>query len=171
MYPDQDADQTRPDKDALRELIECKSTRELALDLNTSQSTIGCHLNKIGKMSKRGVSLLHTLWSHIHSKSSLMVEKWPFFSRISLKATKNVCFRRKVNAESSGFVALHYLSQSLRGFCFRSALCSVWLVLSPNGTVDLPLCLLFIFDPDRRLIANRSHQSTSGWIRLAQLRK
>ena len=46
------------DQDALRELVECnprKSTRELALDLNTSQSTICRHLKKIGKVSKLGV--------------------------------------------------------------------------------------------------------------------
>ena len=37
------------------------STWELALDLNTSQFTICCHLKKIGKMSKLGIWIPHTL--------------------------------------------------------------------------------------------------------------
>ena len=44
------------DRDALRELVEYnprKSTRELALDLNTSQSTICGHLKKMRKVSKK----------------------------------------------------------------------------------------------------------------------
>ena len=44
-------------QDTFRELVECnlrKSTQELALDLNISQSTICCHFKKIGKKSKAG---------------------------------------------------------------------------------------------------------------------
>ena len=44
--------------DILRELVKsnlCKSTRKLALDQNTSQSTIFCHLKNIGKVSKLSV--------------------------------------------------------------------------------------------------------------------
>ena len=57
-------DQPRPghlsdlDQDALRELVECnlcKITQELAVDLNTSQSTICHHLKKIGKVIKIGI--------------------------------------------------------------------------------------------------------------------
>ena len=51
-------------QDALRELLECnmsKSTWELALDLNISQSTICHYLKKIGKVSNLGVWLPHTL--------------------------------------------------------------------------------------------------------------
>ena len=52
-----------PDQDALRELMECnpyKSTQELALDLNTSQSTICPNLKKIGKMNKLSICIAHT---------------------------------------------------------------------------------------------------------------
>ena len=52
------------DQDALRKLVECnghKNTQELAPDLNTPQSTICCHLKKIGKVRKQGVWVLHTL--------------------------------------------------------------------------------------------------------------
>ena len=52
------------DQNALRELVECnphKRTWELALDLNTSQSTICHHLKKIGKVSKLGVWIPHSL--------------------------------------------------------------------------------------------------------------
>ena len=51
------------DQNAWRELVECnpcKRTWELALDLNTSQSTICCHLKKIRKVCKLGVCDLHT---------------------------------------------------------------------------------------------------------------
>ena len=52
------------DQDALREMVECnphKSTWELALDLNISQSTIYCRLKKIGKVSKLSVWIPHIL--------------------------------------------------------------------------------------------------------------
>ena len=51
------------DQDVLKELVECnphKSTWELALDLDISQSTICCYLKKIGKVRKLGIWLLHT---------------------------------------------------------------------------------------------------------------
>ena len=49
---------------SLRELVECnphKSTWELALDLNTSQSAIGCHFREIGKVNKLGIWVPHNL--------------------------------------------------------------------------------------------------------------
>ena len=52
------------DQDDFGELVECnpsKSTRELALDLNTSQSLICCHLKKRGYISSLVVWLLHSL--------------------------------------------------------------------------------------------------------------
>ena len=52
------------DQDAFSELLKyswCKSTRELGLDLSTDQSTICCHLNKRGKVSKLGVWVPHNL--------------------------------------------------------------------------------------------------------------
>ena len=58
MNPDQDAYQTSI---ISWNAIHAKSTRELALDLNTSQSTICCHLKKIGNVSKLGVWLPHPL--------------------------------------------------------------------------------------------------------------
>ena len=76
------------DENSLRQLEEFnlhKSTRELALDFNTSQLTICHHLDKLGKVSKRGVWLLHTLIEKntedhiIHSKKfSFKTEKWAF---------------------------------------------------------------------------------------------
>ena len=38
-----------------------KRTQELAVDLNTSQSVMWCHLKKIRKVSKLGVSFLQVL--------------------------------------------------------------------------------------------------------------
>ena len=52
------------DAEALKALVDCnacQSTQELADKLNTSQSTICCHLEKIGKVSKLGVWLPHAL--------------------------------------------------------------------------------------------------------------
>ena len=52
------------DAEALKSLVECnarQSTRELADKLNTSQSTICCHLEKMGKVSKLGVWVPHAL--------------------------------------------------------------------------------------------------------------
>ena len=49
-------------QNALRELAECnlyKSTQELALYLNTSQSMLCCNLKKIGKVRKLGVWIPH----------------------------------------------------------------------------------------------------------------
>ena len=72
------------DQDALWELMEyssCKSTWELALDQNTSQSTISCHLKKIGKVWKLGVLVSHTL-SEKHMENcipiatSLLSSQW-----------------------------------------------------------------------------------------------
>ena len=51
-------------QDALKELVECnpyKSTQELVLDFNTFQSTISCHLKKIGKVSKLDIWVPYTL--------------------------------------------------------------------------------------------------------------
>ena len=52
------------DAEALKSLVECnarQSTRELADKLNTSQSTICRHLEKMGKVSKLGVWVPHAL--------------------------------------------------------------------------------------------------------------
>ena len=52
------------DAEALKSLVECnahQSTRELADKLNTSQSTICCHLEEMGKISKLGVWVPHAL--------------------------------------------------------------------------------------------------------------
>ena len=51
-------------QDAFRELVVCnlrKSTRELAFDLNTSQSSICYHSKNIGKVTKLGVSVVQIL--------------------------------------------------------------------------------------------------------------
>ena len=51
-------------QDALRELLKCnpyKSTWELGLDFNTSQSTICCHLKKIGNVSELGICVSYNL--------------------------------------------------------------------------------------------------------------
>ena len=51
------------DEDALKEMVERsprKSTRELALDLSTSQSTIFRHVKEIVKVSKLGVYLFRS---------------------------------------------------------------------------------------------------------------
>ena len=52
------------DTEALKSLVECnacQSTRELADKLNTSQSTICRHLEKMGKVSKLGVWVPHAI--------------------------------------------------------------------------------------------------------------
>ena len=52
------------DAETLKSLVECnarQSTRELADRLNTSQSTICRHLEKMGNVSKLGVWLPHAL--------------------------------------------------------------------------------------------------------------
>ena len=52
------------DQESLRELVKynpCKSTWELALDLNTCQSTICNHLKNMRKVSKLGIWVPHTL--------------------------------------------------------------------------------------------------------------
>ena len=52
------------DAEALKSLVECnacQSTQELADKLNTSQSTICRHLEKMGKVNKLGVWIPHAL--------------------------------------------------------------------------------------------------------------
>ena len=52
------------DDDVLKSLVKCspcQSTRELADKLNTSQSTICHHLEKMGKVSKLGIWVSHAL--------------------------------------------------------------------------------------------------------------
>ena len=52
------------DQDGLREAVESnlhESSRQLAFDLDTSKSTIGRLLKKIGKGSKPGVWILHNV--------------------------------------------------------------------------------------------------------------
>ena len=77
-------------QDALRKLMEfnpCKSTQEFALDLNTFQSTIFCHLKKIEKVSELSVSVPHTLSEKnkedgiSSDKSSFKAEKLPVFQK------------------------------------------------------------------------------------------
>ena len=55
------------DHDPLRELVECnwhKSTQELALDLNTSQTPICHHVKKIGKVSKLSIWVPHIFYEN-----------------------------------------------------------------------------------------------------------
>ena len=52
------------DAGALKALVECNarhSTREVVDNLNTSQSTICRHLEKMGKVSKLGIWVPHAL--------------------------------------------------------------------------------------------------------------
>ena len=84
-----------------------ESTREFALDLNTSQSIIGRNLKKIGKVSKLGVSLPLTLIEKNKedciSIATSLIQGWYIihFSRISLQVTKkNRCFLTMLNTKA-----------------------------------------------------------------------
>ena len=99
-------------QDALRKLMECnqhKSNNKLALELNTSQSTICHHLEKIGKVWKLGVWVPYTLRirSRIHSnKSSFKIEKWLVSQECYYrwwKKKKTGLFMMAFNAKGSGF--------------------------------------------------------------------
>ena len=64
------------DAEALKSLVECnacQSTQELADKLNTSQSAICRHLEKMGKVSKLGVWVPHTL-SENNKADHLLIE-------------------------------------------------------------------------------------------------
>ena len=84
--------------------IKWKTTRELSLDLITSQSIICRHLKKIEKLSKLGVWLLHTVSEknkegcisratnlsqprnyHFHKNIITDYEKWVFYHNIQHK--------------------------------------------------------------------------------------
>ena len=103
MNPDQEAHQTLL-KMLLRKFVECnlhKSTQELALDLNKSQSTICRYLKKIVKVSNLGVSVPHTL-----------------------KLTKNGSFMIRVNIKDSGWREMNFvLNMELHG---RKVKLRVW---------------------------------------------
>ena len=81
------------DQDSLRELLQCnqrKSTPELALDLNTSQSTICCHLKKEMKSEQAGYlgssySLLKDLIAYLLLQVFFQGREMNHFSRISLQ--------------------------------------------------------------------------------------
>ena len=94
-----------PDQDALRELMECnpyKSTQELALDLNTSQSTICPNLKKIGKMNKLSICIAHTPSEKNKKQVFFQGREITCFPRILLQVRKNGSFMAMFNAKSNG---------------------------------------------------------------------
>ena len=101
-----DEPRTDLNEDALKKWMECnphKSTQELPLDLNTSQSIICHYLKKIEKVSKLGILIPHTLREKNKEKSIFIVknllskqindlflkniitddEKWVFIKRLN----------------------------------------------------------------------------------------
>ena len=105
MNPDWDTHKTS-NQDVLRELVECnsnKSTQELVLDLNTSQSTICHHLRKIGKVSQLGIWVIHILSARnkencIYIATSLLIRQR---NDLFLTGDKNVSFMTMFNTKGS----------------------------------------------------------------------
>ena len=103
------------DQDALRKLVDCnllKRIQELGLDLNTSQSTICCHLKKIRKVSNLGVWLPHTLseknkYDCILIVTSLLSRQRNFL-RISKQVIKNWSFMTMFKTRGCGLTRMNF---------------------------------------------------------------
>ena len=98
------------DQNALRKLGECRGTQELAHDFNTSQSTICYHLKKIGKVSKLGVWVPHTLSQenkkdHLSVVTSLLSrqENDMFIKNITTGDEKCLLWHCSMQCSKSGF--------------------------------------------------------------------
>ena len=129
------------EKDVLRELVECnprKSTRELALDRNTSQSTIYRHLKMIGKVSKLGIWLPHTL-------SEKNKEDWISVATSILSRLRNGSFHIIRGDERGSFmITLNAKYNGLTSMNLRS-LPRKWNFMKKNlvrGCRKMPLTLL-----------------------------
>ena len=102
------------------EINPCKSTQELALDLNHIQIHNLLQLEKDRKNVKAG----HLDYSYSYEdKSPFKAKK---FSRISLQVTKTVSFMMIFNAKGNGLMRMNLYSLIQRQSFMKEKLCCVY---------------------------------------------